>query len=218
MNGNKWISRLEYKLGRFSVQNLMAVIVGTMALVYVLDYIFMTRIETALSWYLEFDRAAILSGEVWRVITFALLPPESSLVFIIFSLYFYWLIGSTLEAEWGAFRFNLFYLCGIIGTIIGGFIAGYATNFYLNMSLFFAFALLYPEFELMLFFVIPIKIKYLAFVDLVLFVVSILVLPWPYKIAAVVSMCNVAIFFWDDFIREIKRIAHNHEMKKRFKR
>ena len=109
-------------------------------------------------------------------------------------------------------------LTGVCLFLIGGFIAGYATNFYLNMSLFFAFALLYPEFELMLFFVIPVKIKYLAFADLVLFLISILVLPWSYKIAAVVSLCNVAIFFWDDFIGEIKRLVRNHEMKKRFKR
>ena len=218
MNGKKWIRQLEYKLGRYAVSNLMTVIVGTMALVYVLDYMFVARIQTMLSWFLEFDRSAILSGEVWRIFTFALLPPDSSLVFIIFSLYFYWMIGATLEAEWGAFRFNLFYLCGIVGTIIGGFIVGYATNFYLNMSLFFAFALLYPEFELRLFFVIPVKIKYLAFADLLIYIYSILVLPLSYKIAALVSLCNVALFFWDDFVSEINRFRRNREMKKRFKR
>ena len=128
------------------------------------------------------------------------------------------MIGSTLEREWGAFRFNVFYIAGVLGTIIGGFIAGYATNFYLNMSLFFAFALLYPEFELMLFFVIPVKIKYLAFADLLLYLYSIFVLPLPYKIAAIVSLANVALFFWDDFIGEIKRMKRNHEIRSRFKR
>lgn len=218
MNGKKWIRQLEYKLGRYAVSNLMAVIVGTMALVYVLDYMFIARIGTTFSGYLAFERSAIISGEIWRVFTFALLPPASSVVFIIFSLYFYWMIGSTLESEWGAFRFNLFYLCGIVGTVIGGFIVGYATNFYLNMSLFFAFALLYPEFELMLFFVIPIKIKYLAFADLIIYIYSILVLPLGYKIAALVSLCNVALFFWDDFVSEVNRFRRNREMKKRFKR
>lgn len=218
MFGKQYLRKLEYKFGRYAISNLMAVIVGTMALVYVLDYMFIARIGTMFSGYLAFDRALILSGEIWRVFTFALLPPSSSLVFIIFSLYFYWMIGSTLENEWGSFRFDLFYLCGIVGTVVGGFICGYATNFYLNMSLFFAFALLYPEFELRLFFVIPIKIKYLAFADLLLYIYSILVLPWSYKAAAIVSLCNVALFFREDIVSEIKRLRRNHEMKKRFKR
>ena len=157
------LDRMERKLGRLAVRNLMSVIVGVMALVFILDYLFAVRINTLFSSYLIFDREAVLTGEVWRVITFALLPPNSSVIFIIFSLYFYWMIGSVLETEWGAFKFNVFYLCGIIGTIAAGFITGYATNYYLNMSLFLAFALLYPEFELRLFFAIPVKIKYLAF-------------------------------------------------------
>ena len=218
MNRRKWLARLEYKLGKYAVGNLMAVVVGTMALVYLLDYMFIARIGTPFSTALDFQRDAIFAGEIWRVFTFALLPPSTSFVFIIFSLYFYWMIGTVLEREWGAFRFNVFYIAGIIGTIIGGFITGYASNFYLNMSLFFAFALLYPEFELMLFFVIPVKIKYLAFADLLLYIYSIFVLPVSYKIAAIVSLVNVAIFFWDDFVGEIKRLKRNHELRSRFKR
>ena len=112
------LDKLEYKLGRFAVQNLMTVIVGMMAVVYLLDLIVAGRLGVPLSLYLAFDSQAILAGQVWRVITFALLPPESSLIFIIFSLYFYWLIGSALEERWGAFKFNLFYLCGMLGTIL----------------------------------------------------------------------------------------------------
>ncbi len=218
MNRNSLISRMEKRFGRFAVQNLMAVVVGTMALVFVLDYIFAARIETTLSEHLAFDREAVLSGEIWRVLTFAFLPPDSSVVFIIFSLYFYWLIGSTLEGEWGAFRFNLFYLCGIIGTVICGFIMGYATNFYLNMSLFFAFALMYPDFELYLFFVIPVKIKYLAFADLLLYIHALIWLPWSFKVAALAALANIALFFFDDISMNIKRLKRNHEMKKRFRR
>ncbi len=211
------LTRLEYKLGRFAIRNLMTVIVGVMGLVFMLDYIFIARIEMPFSSYLAFDRAAVLSGEVWRVITFALIPPDSSPFFIFFSLYFYWMIGSVLETEWGAFKFNAFYLCGIIGTIASGFITGYATNYYLNMSLFFAFALLYPEFELRLFFVIPVKIKYLAFADLVLFVLALILLPWPHKAAIVIALANVLLFFGGNLISEIKRIKRNRDIKKRFK-
>lgn len=211
------LTRLEYKLGKYAVHNLMSVIIGVMALVYLLDYIFVARIDAIFSSYLAFDRSAVLSGEVWRVITFALLPPDSSPIFIIFSLYFYWLIGSVMETEWGAFKFNVFYLCGIIGTIISGFITGYATNYYLNMSLFFAFALMYPEFELRLFFIIPIKIKYLAFADLVLFILALISMPWAYKAAIVIALANIILFFWPNLISEIKRIKRNRDIKKRFR-
>lgn len=211
------LTRLEYKLGRFAVHNVMSVIVGVMALVFVLDYIFVARIETLFSSYLVFDRAAVLAGEVWRVITFALLPPESSPIFIVISLYFYWLIGSVLETEWGAFRFNVFYLCGIIGTIISGFITGYATNYYLNMSLFFAFALYYPEFEVRLFFAIPVKIKYLAIADLILFAFDLVVASWSNKAAIVIALANVLLFFWPNLISEVKRIKRNRDIKKRFR-
>lgn len=212
------ITKLEYKFGRFAIQNFMTVIVGTMALVYVLDSMFMTRLGQTLSSYLAFDRAAILGGEVWRLITFALIPPNSSLMFIIFSLYFYWIIGSTLEREWGAFKFNLFYFCGMLGIIIAGFITGYSTNYYLNMSLFFAFALLYPDFELYLFFILPIKIKYLAFADLLLFCYSFIISSWADRAAIVMSLINVAIFFFGDFKSMLLRAKYNYEMKKRFKR
>ena len=211
------LTRLEYKLGKFAVNNLMSVIIGAMALVFILDYVFIARIEMTFSSFLAFDRAAVLSGEVWRVITFALLPPESSPLFILLSLYFYWLIGSVLETEWGAFKFNVFYLCGIIGTIASGFITGYATNYYLNMSLFFAFALYYPEFEVRLFFAIPVKIKYLAIADLILFAFDLVIMPWPYKAAIVIALANVLLFFWQNLISEIKRIKRNRDIKKRFR-
>lgn len=212
------IDRLEYKFGKFSVQNFMSVIVGMMAIVYVLDFIFIGRLGIPLSYYLTFNSSAIFAGEVWRVITFALLPPDLSPIFIIFSLYFYWLIGSALENAWGAFKFNLFYLCGMLGTIIAGLIMGYVTNYYLNMSLFFAFALLYPEFEVNLFFVLPIKVKYLAFADLLIFAYSFAVTTWPYRIAIVVALLNIVLFFYSDFIHLIKRAKQNHDLKKRFKR
>jgi hypothetical protein len=127
------------------------------------------------------------------------------------------MIGSVLETEWGAFRFNVFYLCGIIGTVIGGFITGFATNYYLNMSLFFAFALYYPEFEVRLFFAIPVKIKYLAIADLILFAYDLVVTSWSNKAAIVIALANVLLFFWPNLISEVKRIKRNRDIKKRFR-
>lgn len=143
----------------------MMIIVFGMAAVYLFDLLFYPVNHISLSSLLAFDRSAILRGQIWRIVTFVFIPPNSSPFFIFLSLYFYWLIGSSLENQWGAFRFNVFYLCGVIGTMLFGFITGYATNYYLNLSLFFAFALIFPDFQLMLFFILPVKVKYLALLD-----------------------------------------------------
>ncbi len=212
------ISKLESKLERFAIQNFMTVIVGVTALVFVLDYLFMARIGKTLSSMLYFNRELILAGEVWRIFTFILLPPSASAVFIIFALYMYWLYGSALESNWGAFRFNLFYFLGMLGTIAVGFIFGVAANYYLNLSLFLAFALLYPDFEVNLFFILPIKVKYIAFADLLYFGYLFVVSSWPYRVMIIVSLINVIIFFWSDLVSNIKRLRQNHEMKKRFRK
>ena len=86
------------------------------------------------------------------------------------------------------------------------------------MSLFLAFAALYPEFELRLFFAIPVKIKYFAFVDLVLFALDLIYNPWHYRAAIIIALANVLLFFWKDVWSEFKRIKRNREIKKRFKR
>lgn len=205
----KFLAKLEYKYSKYAIQNLMLIVVGAMAIVFVMDFIISAASGISVYNLLTFDRAAIFSGEVWRVITFAFIPPDSSLIFIIFSLYFYYLIGASLEREWGAFRFNVFYLFGIIGAMISGLITGFADNYFLNMSLFLAFAMLYPNFQVMLFFFIPIKMKYLAYLDAALFIVMFFTNPLPVKISIIVSLLNIFIFFWRDFVYEFQRLWGN---------
>lgn len=185
-----------------------------MALVFLSDLMIQGTNGVSILSALIFDKAAIFSGEVWRVFTFIFLPPETRLIFIIFALYLYWLIGNSLEDNWGAFKFNLFYLCGIIGTIIAGLITGYATNSYINLSLFLAFAIVFPDFELNLFFLIPVKVKYFAIFYLVLIGYMIVVLPFYDKIAIIVSLANVALFFMRDFINGIKNFYRRIKFKR----
>ena len=154
----KRLAQIERKLSKYAIQNLMTIIVGAMAIVYIADFLVYTGTGKSLISMLYFNRAAIAAGQWWRVITFVFCPPNTRLIFIIFAFYFYWLIGSAIERSWGTFRFNLYYLCGIIGAIISGLITGYATNDYLNMSLL-AFAFFYPEFEVLLFFILPVKLS-----------------------------------------------------------
>jgi Predicted membrane protein len=199
------MAALERKLGKYAVKNLMLIVVGAMAIVFVMDMMIFSVAGISVIERLSFNREALLRGEVWRIITFIFIPPNTSIIFIIFSLYFYYMIGSALENEWGAFRFNMFYLCGIIGTIISGMITGIAVNDFLNMSLFLAFAAFYPEFEVRMFFLIPIKMKYLAYVDIALILYMFYLSGWSGRAAILASVVNLLIFFGKDMAFAVSR-------------
>ena len=193
----KWIDRLERKFGRYAIKNLMTYIVILNAVVYMLMMIPGTNLLSKF----VLEPSLVLKGEIWRLITYIFIPPSTSPIFIIFVLYFYYMIGSNLENEWGSFRFNLYYFLGMLGTTIATFITGGgATPLYINLSLFLAFAHLYPNFEVLLLFIIPIKVKYLALINWIVIAWSVIFEPVPYKIAAVVSVLNFLIFFVPDIV------------------
>ena len=155
---DRLLARLERTfLGRLAIERLTTVIVGGMAITYVLalsrpDFLdHLTLIP------------ALVPSQPWRLVTFLFMPPPTSMIWVLLSLYFTWLIGSNLEHEWGPLKFNLFYLLGAVGTAAAGFITGVPqSNYFLNLSLFFAFATLFPDYEIRLFFVLPVKVKWLA--------------------------------------------------------
>ena len=214
MGKERFIDKLNRKFGRIAINNLMTIIIGAMALVFVSDIMIQSTKGVSILSALIFNKTAIFSGEIWRIFTFIFLPPETRLIFIIFALYLYWLIGNSFEDNWGAFKFNLFYLCGIIGTIIAGLITGYATNSYINLSLFLAFAIVFPDFELNLFFLIPVKVKYFAVFYLILIGYMIVVSPLSDKIAIIVSLANILLFFMKDFIDRIKNLYRRIKFKR----
>ena len=165
-----------YKHPRFGINNLMLYIVfGTLA-VWLLGAMDRTNL---LEGYLAFDAAAVLRGQVWRIVTFVLIP-ESGGIWLLLFLYFYYFIGSTLEREWGSGRFTIYYLMGMLLTVVYGFVTYFVTGRsylmtanYINLSMFFAFATLFPDNRVLLFYFIPIKIKWLAIVDALYFVYAI---------------------------------------------
>ncbi len=209
----KWIDRLERKFGRYAIKNLMTYIVILNAVVYMLMMIPGTNLLSKF----VLEPSLVLKGEIWRLITYIFIPPSTSPIFIIFVLYFYYMIGSNLENEWGSFRFNLYYFLGMLGTTIATFITGGgATPLYINLSLFLAFAHLYPNFEVLLLFIIPIKVKYLALINWIVIAWSVIFEPVPYKIAAVVSVVNFLIFFGPDIVDNIKLKRQVRKNRKRF--
>lgn len=196
------IYRLQYKYGQYAVTDLMKIIVIGQLAVFVLD--FMLPIFNITSW-MELTRAGLLHGQIWRLVTFLLVPPNTSPFFILFSLYFYYVLGTTLERTWGSFVFNVYYLIGWLGAVIAALVSGVGSNYYLNMSLFFAFAILYPNFEVSLFFVLPVKIKWIAIADGVLFFLSFLSGSWSTRAAIIASLLNLVLFFGGDMLNRIKK-------------
>lgn len=209
---DNWLSKLERKFGRYAVPNLMYYIIILYAAGFVLNIVnpeFYYR-------YLSLNAQAVLHGQVWRIVTFIIQPPSDSLVFIVFALYLYYMIGQHLEQAWGAFRFNLYFFSGMLFHVIAALLAYAVTGlilpmsiWYLNMSLFFAFAALYPDVQFLVFFMIPVKVKYLALIDALYFIYPVVQAFLPayggnaylgsyYKanaMEAVVSLLNFLIFF-----------------------
>ena len=123
-------------------------------------------------------------------------------------------MGSALESQWGTFKFNMYYLTGIVATIITGILVGGATNVYLNLTLFLAFAILNPDFQIMLFFILPIKVKYIAILDAVILTYSFVVSSWQYKLILLVAVANLVLFFGENLFMRIKQMYRRYKIKK----
>lgn len=163
--------------------------------------------------YLAFNPALILRGQIWRIISFIFYPPSTSFIAFI-AFYFYYWIGTTLERYWGTAQFNIYYFSGIILTIIYGFLIYFifGVNIMLNsqyiyLSMFFSFAALFPDMQVLFMFIIPIKMKYLALVDAVFFVISVLTNSFPVNLLPVVALINFFIFCFDDLKKLFPRKA-----------
>ena len=207
---------------RFGIPNLMLYIsIGTI-LVYVLlqfsDY-------TAIS-FLTFNLAHVLHGEVWRIITYIFVPMYGSPFSLLIALYFYYWIGSTLERQWGTAKFNLYYFSGVLLTVLGVTIVSLATGnhflgiagtHYVNLSMFLAFAALYPETQVLLFFLIPVKMKWLAWIDIGVFALGIAQSIAHGDIVGIVvplvALLNFAAFIWPEvrYFAQRKQYQHSRQ-------
>lgn len=198
----KWLWKLERAYNKFAIHNLMMYIAAVNLGVYLIDYL---NVLPGFINYLYFSPSLFLQGQIWRVITFIFIPPTSGLIFILFVLYFYYMIGSSLEQEWGTSKFNLYYLFGMIATILASFLTNtIATPMYINLSLFLAFAQFYPDYEILVFFILPVKIKYLGYLNWLYFAITIITGTLSVKVFALVSLLNFFLFFYKDFFGDLK--------------
>ncbi|MEG1147916.1 MAG: hypothetical protein RSD98_04905 [Niameybacter sp.] len=154
-----WLYKLEKKFGKYAIPNLMMYILMGQALVFLITTLTgNVSIVTALM----FDRGAILSGQIWRLISFIFIPNTFSPLMFLLMVFIYYSISQQLERYMGSFGFNVFYLSSIIASILVSFIFnGMPSIYYINLSLFIAFATLMPDATFYLYFIIPFKAKYL---------------------------------------------------------
>jgi hypothetical protein len=205
---------------RFGIPNLMLYIVIGNVVVYLLSMFTRANDVNALN-FLAFSFAGLLRGELWRLVTFIFVPGYSRPLFLIISLYFYFWIGSTLEREWGTARFNLYYFSGALLTAVGAVLASLITGqygllvagtTYVNLSMFLAFAVLFPDLQVLLFFILPVKMKWLAWVDAALFafdiVSSLASRNWAGVILPIVALLNFLVFIWPEIQRLLGRAKH----------
>ena len=191
---------MEKRLGRFAVKRLILIIVVGMALVCGLRLAGYLGIKKAvvINDALYFDRERIILGQVWRLVTFVFIPDNIHVLFVALELYLYNMFGTALERERGSFRFDVYYLTGVICCIIAGFITGYTTNTYLNLTLFLAYALFYPNKQMLLFFILPIKVKWLALIDVLFLLVAFVLGGINIKVVIFFSVLNLLLFFGQD--------------------
>ncbi len=218
----------------FGLPNLMLYLIVGSAVVFLLDSF---NSGGGLSALFSFVPYHIIRGQIWRLFTFVLVPMDANPVFFMLTLYMFWWMGRDLEGEWGTARFTLYYLVGMGMTVLGGFLlaaflggfsAPYvtATASYLHLSFFFALATLFPDRVILLFFFLPVKFKWLGWLDGALFLYGILTsalrLPQGLiNLAGVVvpllAVFNYLLFFWSDiclFCRRIfRRFKHQSSPK-----
>ena len=187
------------------IPNLMLYISLGTALVFLMSII---NENYALYYWLCFDRQLILQGQVWRLVSYVLTYNAGNVLLTIISLFCYYSLGQGIENLWGTLRFNLFYFTGVI--LQDGFcmlFGGTANVFYLNLSLFLAYATMYPNAQFLIFFVIPVKAWILALLDLVLTLYPVITLTvaglFPYSLFPLVALLNYFLFFGKDVLNVI---------------
>ena len=229
-----WLNKLERKFGKYAIPNLIVWLIGAYTIGFLLY-----AVSPGILNMLTLSPYHILHGQIWRLVTWILMPTETNLIFLLIMAMFYYQLGTTLERTWGTFRFNVYIFSGIIFTVIGAFILygiyylmnfdiflaapalaaqmsatmsyGFSVN-YINMSIFLAFAVMYPDMQVLLYFIIPIKMKWMAIVYGVLIVYHLVMGSWPARVSIVMSMLSFIVFFLST--RNLKRYSP-HEVHRR---
>ncbi len=231
--GRPFMSNLERKFGKYAIRNLSLVLIVCYMIGYILYFI-----NPSILYYLSLDPYRILHGQIWRLFSWILIPPmQSGLFFILIMLYFYYSIGTTLERVWGTWEYNVYIFSGMFFTVVGAFLAmgimrllypqagsgtyellsRYFTTYYVNMSIFLAYAATFPDAQVLLMFFIPIRVKWLGIIYGVIVLFDVFQSPLPIKVAVIASLLNFVIFWFRS--RKMRRFRPDEILRRnRFKK
>ncbi len=208
----KILDKLQRRYGRFAVPHVTEGLIVCQALTY-----FFYQTQPGFSGRIALLPRYVLQGEVWRLVTFLCTPPLAVWWLALLFWYMFYLTGTTLENTWGAFRYNVYLLVGWLATVAVSFLRpdAAASIHFLQASVFLAFAQLFPNFEFLLFFVLPVKVKWLALLQWLWYLYMIIVGDAMTELLVVASVCNFfAIFRRDIWLRlraGRRRIAQHAE-------
>ncbi len=198
---------LERRLRFLAIPHLTALLVLGQAFCWV-----MMQLDPSFVDGLILDPELVREGQYWRLATFLFFPPGAHPVFILFAFYLFWLMGEALERAWGDFRYTCFIFIGYAATVAAGLSlpAGAAFNTYLMGSVFLAFAFLYPNFELCLFFILPVKIKWLALATWITYAWMLLFGGMEDRLLIAAACLNFFLFFGAELWGRV-RLAHRRQ-------
>lgn len=205
-----FLDKMERKYGRYALSNLSLYIIITYVAGYMIEIFAPVMVQ-----FLTLEPALILKGQVWRIVSWLLIPPQKLDLFVVIMLYFYYSIGNTLERTWGAFRYNVYIFTGILFSIIGSFILYFIaggngirlgtvfSTYYISMSILLAFAATYPNLQVLLMMFIPLKMKYVGIAYAVMLAVQMVIYSWPIRVVIICSLMNFIIYFFS--MRNMRR-------------
>lgn len=214
----KFLDKLERKFGRYAIHNLSLYLIGG----YVIGYLFLL---TGVIPYLSLNPSLIMSGQIWRLVTWIITPPESLSIFTVIMLYFYYSLGTTLERTWGAFRYNVYILSGMLFTVVGVMVLygisaifqlpvsiDYVSTYFLCMSIFLAFAMEYPNMYVYLLGILPVKVKWMAYLEVVYLLFTLYAGNWVTRVVIICCLLNFILLFLAT--RNYKRISPSEIKRK----
>lgn len=209
----RFLDKLERRFGRLGIKNLILyIIIGNLA-IWFIGFAIPGLSVTA---RLVLLPGMVLKGEVWRLFTFVFLTSfGGSLLGVALELYFLYFIGSNLEYAWGSFRLTLFYFAGLILTAVVSIATGTVVwnAEFIHLSLFFAFAMLAPDLQIRIFFIIPVKVKWLAWLSWAFTALQFIGADtWGERLVILAPISIYLLFFWSDilyFIRSKRKSSSN---------
>jgi len=208
--------RLEKRFSRWAIPNVTLIIIAGQVMLFVAGILQDGRRNVFER--IELDPGMVVQGEVWRLVTFAFVPFTTAPLFAVITWLLFYRFGSALEQEWGVVRYNLFLLLGLVINVIAVFVAWYwdaftsATNWFLYGTVFLAFARLFPNYVIHLFFVLPIQIKWLALVAWIGYGYSFVIEDGTGRMLILASLSNYLLFFWREHWLDLK----NRQRKRAF--